>query len=144
MLYYTEIERRIYGIMSKTGLKRVALIGYGGMGGWHVKHIQAGGAVELAGIYDIDPAKAEKAKERGIYAYSSLEELLADESVELVTIATPNQLHRPLAIQAMAAGAVSSLQEMRNIIHASVETEEFVPQLVEEWEKAYQKFTTLK
>ena len=90
--------------MSNTGLKRVALIGYGGMGGWHVKHILAGGAVELAGIYDIDSAKIEKAKERGIYAYSSLEELLADESVELVTIATPNQLHRPLAIQAMAAG----------------------------------------
>ena len=47
-------------------------------------------------------------------------------------------------IQAMAAGAVSSLQEMRSIIHASIETEEFVPQLVEEWEKAYQKFITLK
>lgn len=90
--------------MSNKSLKRIALIGYGGMGGWHVNHILKGGAVELAGIYDIDPARIAKAQEKGIHTYASLEELLADESVELVTIATPNQLHRPLAIQAMAAG----------------------------------------
>ena len=47
-------------------------------------------------------------------------------------------------IQAMAAGVVSSLQEMRCIIHASIETEEFAPELVAEWEEAYQKFVTLK
>ena len=47
-------------------------------------------------------------------------------------------------IQAMAAGVVSSLQEMRSIIHASIETEEFAPELVAEWEEAYQKFVTLK
>ena len=47
-------------------------------------------------------------------------------------------------IQAMAAGVVSSLQEMRSIIHTSVETEEFAPELVAEWEEDYQKFVTLK
>ena len=47
-------------------------------------------------------------------------------------------------IQAMAAGVVSSLKEMRTIIHASIETKEFMPQEVEEWETAYQKFETLK
>ena len=47
-------------------------------------------------------------------------------------------------IQAMAAGVVSSLQEMRSIIHASVETEEFAPELVAEWEEAYQRFVSLK
>ena len=90
--------------MSNKSLKRVALIGYGGMGGWHVKKILDGGAVELAGIYDINPVRVEKAREKNIYTYSSLEELLADKSVDIVTIATPNQLHNPLAIQAMAAG----------------------------------------
>ena len=90
--------------MSNKTLKRVALIGYGGMAGWHEKKILAGNAVELAGVYDIDPARLEIAREKGIHAYSSLEELLADETVELVTIATPNQVHKPLAIQAMAAG----------------------------------------
>ena len=47
-------------------------------------------------------------------------------------------------IQAMAAGVVSSLKEMRTIIHASIETKEYMPQDVEEWNKAYQKFETLK
>ena len=47
-------------------------------------------------------------------------------------------------IQAMATGIVSSLKEMRTIIHASIETKEFVPQSVNEWEIAYQKFITLK
>ena len=86
------------------GLKKVAIIGYGGMGGWHARHIQAGGAVELAGIYDISPERCQKAEERNIHVYASLEELLADPSVELVTIATPNHLHKALAIQVMAAG----------------------------------------
>ena len=90
--------------MNNKSLKRVALIGYGGMGNWHVRKILAGGAVELAGIYDIDPKRVDAAHEKDIYTYSSLEELLADKSVEIVTIATPNQLHKPLAIQAMAAG----------------------------------------
>ena len=47
-------------------------------------------------------------------------------------------------IQAMGAGIVSSLTEMRSIIHASIETEEFMPQSVGEWEAAYQKFIALK
>ena len=40
--------------MSDKALKRVAILGYGVMGSWHVKQIQAGGAVELAGIYDYE------------------------------------------------------------------------------------------
>lgn len=36
--------------------------------------------------------------------YDSLENLLTDESVNLVLIATPNDLRRPLAIAAMEAG----------------------------------------
>ncbi len=85
-------------------MKKVAVIGYGGMGSWHVRHILAGGAVELAGIYDINPIRVDKAKERNIRAYNSLEELLEDKEIDLVTIATPNQLHKPIAIKAMEAG----------------------------------------
>ena len=49
--------------MENTSLKKVAIIGYGGMGSWHAKYILGGGALELAGIYDIDPARIEAAKE---------------------------------------------------------------------------------
>ena len=84
--------------------KRAAVIGYGGMGGWHTRYLLQSDVIELAGIYDIKPERCELAEQNGIHAYDSLEQLLADESVELVTIATPNELHKPLAIQAMAAG----------------------------------------
>ena len=83
---------------------KVAIIGYGGMGGWHVKKMADSDVVELAGIYDIDPAACEKAISRDIHVYASLEEIWADKSVELVTIATPNDVHEELAIAAMNAG----------------------------------------
>lgn len=84
--------------------KRVAVIGYGGMGGWHTRHFADSDCVELAGIWDIKESRRELAESKGIHAYSSLDELLNDKSVELVTIATPNDCHKPLAIEAMKAG----------------------------------------
>ena len=83
---------------------RIAIIGYGGMGGWHVNKIATIEGLELAGVYDILEERNKAAEEKGIYAYASLEELLADETVELVTVAIPNQLHRDVCIQAMEAG----------------------------------------
>jgi rhamnulokinase len=49
-----------------------------------------------------------------------------------------------IMMQAVGAGAVESLAEARAIIRASVETEEFLPQECEEWNKAYNRFQTLK
>ena len=84
--------------------KNVVVIGYGGMGGWHTRRMVDSDAVSLLGIYDIDPARGALAESRGIHAYASLEEVLADEAVDLVVLAVPNELHRPLAIRAMEAG----------------------------------------
>lgn len=108
--------------------KRVAVIGYGGMGGWHTRYLIKSDVCDLAGIYDIKPERCELARENGIYVYESLDALLTDKSVEMVTIAVPNELHKPLAIQCMAAGknvisekpvTVSSadLQEMIDASH---------------------------
>lgn len=83
---------------------RVAIIGYGGMGGWHVKKLLESDVAEVAGIYDIDPAACEKAISRDLHVYSSLEDVFADKSVELVTVATPNDVHEEIAIAAMNAG----------------------------------------
>ena len=70
--------------------KNLVVIGYGGMGGWHVQHAQTSDCVNLAGIYDVLPEKRELARSRGIFAYDSLEAVLADPKVDLVTIAVPN------------------------------------------------------
>lgn len=83
---------------------RTAVVGYGGMGGWHAKYLLASDVAELAGIWDINPEKREKAISRDIHVYASYEDLLADESVELVTVATPNDVHEELVIRALDAG----------------------------------------
>ena len=84
--------------------KKVAVIGYGGMGGWHTRHLLESDVAELVGIWDIKEEKRALAVERGIHAYSSLDEVLNDANVDIITIATPNEWHMPLAIQAMEAG----------------------------------------
>ena len=83
---------------------RCAIIGYGGMGSWHARHILERGAVELAGIVDIKEERRALARENGIFVYDSFEAVLADPTVELITLAVPNELHKPLAIAALRAG----------------------------------------
>lgn len=82
----------------------VAVIGYGGMGGWHTRLLKEIPEVNLIGIYDIKPERNAAAEEAGIKAYESLEAVLNDGEVDVVTIAIPNDLHKDVAIQAMAAG----------------------------------------
>lgn len=82
-----------------------ALIGYGGMGRWHVRTLQNMPELfTICGIYDIDEEKRIQAEKDGLHAYPTLDALLNDEKIELVTIATPNDCHRPLAIAAMERG----------------------------------------
>ena len=85
-------------------MKNLVVIGYGGMGGWHCQHALESDVVHLAGIYDIKKERAELAESRGIHAYSSFEEVLADKSVDLVTVAIPNDQHREVVIKALEAG----------------------------------------
>ena len=84
--------------------KFAAVIGYGGMGGWHTQHLLKSDVFELAGIYDIKEERRALAESRGIHAYATREELLADPRIELVTIATPNDTHEEIAVAALRAG----------------------------------------
>lgn len=83
-----------------------AVIGYGGMGGWHTRKIkdEFGDCAKLVGIYDINPERGRLAEEKGIRAFSSREELLADERIDLITVATPNDVHKEIVIAALEAG----------------------------------------
>lgn len=83
-----------------------AVIGYGGMGSWHTRKVknEMGEYAELIGIYDIDPARNNVAEENGIHAFASREELLADERIDLVTVATPNDYHKEIVMAALRAG----------------------------------------
>ena len=83
-----------------------AVIGYGGMGSWHAKKIkeEMGEYAEVVGVFDINPERKNLADERGVHFFSSREELLSDERIDLVTIATPNDVHKEIAIDAMRHG----------------------------------------
>lgn len=83
---------------------RIAIIGLGGMGTWHLNELETMDEPEVAGIWDIKEVRREYARSRNVFVYNSLEALLADETVDMVLIATPNDMHKPLAIQAMEAG----------------------------------------
>ncbi|MCI9225645.1 MAG: Gfo/Idh/MocA family oxidoreductase, partial [Acutalibacter sp.] len=108
---------------------RIAIVGCGGMGSGHAVALQSGTGetvykgnvadakmpdsamttslgeiAELAGITDIDSERIEWAVSQGISVYTGYEELLADKTVDAVLIATPNHLHKPMAISALRAG----------------------------------------
>lgn len=60
--------------------------------------------IEVAGIYDTDPQRAEAAREKGLRAYASAEDVFADAEVGAVLIATPNDVHAQYAYAAAQAG----------------------------------------
>ncbi|MEG1186197.1 MAG: Gfo/Idh/MocA family oxidoreductase, partial [Eubacterium sp.] len=84
--------------------KNVVIIGNGGMGGWHVEHLLKSDVANLAGVFDIKEDRQQAARDAGIRAYDSLDQVLSDPSVDIVTLAVPNNVHREIAVQAMAAG----------------------------------------
>ena len=74
------------------------------MGGWHVGHAQKSDVLDLVAIHDIKEERNLLAEQNGIKAYRTLDEVLADKSIELVTVAIPNDEHESVAIRCMEAG----------------------------------------
>ena len=94
--------------MTETKQLRGAVIGYGGafnMGKGHLGWMQEAGITPTAAC-DVDAARVEIAKTDfpGIRTYTSVEELLKDEAVNLITLITPHNTHAALAIQCLNAG----------------------------------------
>ncbi len=82
----------------------IGIVGFGGMGNWHRELIESIDGLEVAGIYDVKESRICFAKECNVKAYGSLEELLEDDKIDIVLVSTPNDLHKPISIQAMKAG----------------------------------------
>ena len=84
---------------------KAALVGYGGMGHWHFEGICKTDRVKFVGVYDIDPKRMELAKSEGFEKlYDSYEAMLADASLDIIVVATPNNFHKTLVCQALEAG----------------------------------------
>ena len=84
---------------------KAAIVGYGGMGRWHVQGIHKTDRVVFKGTYDLNPERMKLAVEDGLsVCYDSYEALLADKEIDIVVVATPNNFHMPLVCQALEAG----------------------------------------
>jgi predicted dehydrogenase len=84
---------------------RVGIAGTGFIGRVHARSARLAGA-RLVGVAASSPASAERAAadlgaER---AFASSGELVADDGIDVVHVCTPNHLHEPLALAALAAG----------------------------------------
>ena len=83
---------------------RLGIIGYGGMAGWHHKNCVRVDGVSVLAAYDIDPERVLAARENGLRGYDTLAAFLADDEVNTVLVATPNDCHEELVIAALNAG----------------------------------------
>jgi len=83
---------------------RTALVGYGNAGKtFHAPLIDAARSLDLTAIVSTRP-EAVRAAWPDVTVVGDFDTVLADPSIELVVIATPNQLHAPQAIAALDAG----------------------------------------
>ncbi|WP_145035451.1 Gfo/Idh/MocA family protein [Paenibacillus sp. Y412MC10] len=82
----------------------IVIVGYGGMGSYHAKLIKDNAFLEVTGTYDILEERRKASREDGYSAYESYEQVLNDAAVDVVLIATPNDVHKELALQAFDAG----------------------------------------
>jgi len=84
---------------------KMAIIGFGGMAGWHYNGIipKAGGFT-VKGAYDIRQEACDAVLEKGLHLYKTPEEIYGDPELDLVLIATPNDSHKAYAIACLQAG----------------------------------------
>jgi len=83
----------------------VGLVGIGGMGGVHYnayKNIAGAKVVAVADVR-VDMAR-EKTAGDGVNVYATIDELLANEKVDMIDICTPSYMHTEMAERALLAG----------------------------------------
>ncbi len=107
---------------------KLGVIGCGLQGQWHLKTYQAHPAAEVTCICDVnEEVAAQQAQDYGIQSWTTdYEELLGRDDIEAVSIATPDHLHRDIAVAAAQAGKhmllekpmATSLQDAEDIAQA--------------------------
>lgn len=108
----------------------VVIVGFGGMGSYHAGLIKETNSLIVVGTYDVLEARRTDSNNAGYAAYNSFEEVLADPSVEIVLIATPNDVHKDIAVRALRAGkhvicekpVASSKEEFQEMLDAAEES----------------------
>lgn len=152
------------------GKVAVAVVGCGGMGGGHAAAISTGSGqalwmtdgskgrellagdtdltkkMVLAGTFDVKAERQQWAEKQGFHTYGSFEEILADETVDAVLVATPNDSHKDLSIRAMRAGkhvlcekpVMMNSRDLEDVMAVAKETGKvFYPRQNRRWDRDY-------
>jgi len=86
---------------------------YGGMGHYHGLAVQATDGLEIVAACDSDAGRRKAAEEElpGLRTYASADDLVSDDGVDLVIIATPPASHFTLALDLLRAGKHVALEK---------------------------------
>lgn len=118
---------------------RIGFIGFGEMGGGY--HFQV--ARDRKDVYedlapvavcDVRQKRRDFAIENGLKAYDNVDEFLADDSFDIVVVATPNNLHCEMTCRALEAGkhvicekpVAMSLDEFEKMVETSKRTGKYL------------------
>jgi len=84
---------------------RAAVLGVGAMGANHARVYARMPLTTLVAVADLDPQLRERiSRTYKANAYSDYQEMLANEDIDIVTIALPTNMHHKAALDVMAAG----------------------------------------
>ena len=104
---------------------KIAIIGYGGMANYHNGHIikclndsDYSEKLEVVGAYDINPKFA---IENGVHIFDSADNIFGNPDIDIVLIATPNDVHLPYVERAIASGKHVILEKPAGLNCAEVE-----------------------
>lgn len=110
---------------------KAGIIGFGGMAFGHFQCMKYHDVrVDFEGVFDVDPHRMEVAEKNGLHTYSSREELLCDNEIEIVLVAATNDVHKEICIDALRHGkhvicekpATLSSAELLEIMQVAKET----------------------
>lgn len=131
---------------------RVGLVGFGMAGRvFHAPLISSVEGLELAGVVERHSDDAEK-RYPGITVHRTVDELLADASIKLVVVATPNAAHFEIALRALEAAknvvvdkpAAVTSQEIAQLLElAGAVGLHFIPFHNRRWDSDFQTIQNL-
>ncbi len=103
-------------------MKKGCIIGCGAISTMHTEGLVLSEYGQLAGVCDIDKEKAEAmGKQYQVPVYASFEDVIQDDSIDVVHICTPHYLHASMTKAALTAGKAVVLEKPIAITTAEME-----------------------